>query len=172
MQSASFRHSPNSPKNIILIGMPGAGKTTIGSALAERLARPFHDSDLVLEQLHQRSIPEIFSSEGEAAFRKMETGVLQDLTQHSGIVLATGGGCITVSENYPILHQNSIVICLMRELEKLPVQGRPIYRNTNVYALYENRAPLYLKFADYLVDNNSTIEETVDKILTILEPEF
>ena len=97
-------------QNIVLIGMPGCGKTTLGKALAARLGRPFYDADTVLEQRAGRSIPEIFRCDGEAAFRALETQTLAELGKCSGAVIATGGGCVTRPENAPLLRQNGRVV--------------------------------------------------------------
>ena len=86
-------------QNVILIGMPGSGKTTIGTRLAAQLGRTFLDADTVLEQKAGIPIPEIFRLEGEEGFRQRETAVLTELGKHSGLVIATGGGCVTKSEN-------------------------------------------------------------------------
>ena len=91
-------------ENIILIGMPGSGKTTVGRKLAERMGRPFVDSDQRIEEAAGCTIPEIFRREGEEGFRKREHAVLEELGKESGLVLATGGGCVTREENYPSLH--------------------------------------------------------------------
>lgn len=143
-------------QNIVLIGMPGCGKSTVGRALAEKLNRPFFDADAELEARAGCSIPEIFSSQGEGAFRALETEVLCELGKKSGAVIATGGGCVTREENYPALHQNSVIVCLSRPLELLPTSGRPISQANSLDALYAARAPLYARFADLTISNTTS----------------
>ena len=113
-------------------------------------------------------IPEIFRLEGEAGFRRRETAVLAELGRQSGLVLATGGGSICREENYPLLHQNGTIFWLQRDLALLPKDGRPISQRSDLAALYAQRAPLYARFADAVIDNNGTPEETVRKILEVL----
>ena len=102
-------------ENIILIGMPGCGKSSVGKALAAALNRTFLDADEEIVRRAGCSIPEIFAAQGEAGFRRLESAVLADLGKQSGIVLATGGGCVTRPENYPSLHQNGCIVWLTRD---------------------------------------------------------
>ena len=155
--------------NIVLIGMPGSGKTTIGKILAAATGKRFVDADSELENLAGRSIPEIFSQDGEPAFRELETQVLVKLGQQSGLVLSTGGGCVTQDRNYPLLHQNGTIFCLQRDLHKLPTDGRPLSQANKLEDMCRIRAPLYRAFADFTVENNSAPEDAVDQILGILE---
>ena len=155
-------------QNIVLIGMPGCGKTTLGKALADRLGRPFYDADAVLEQRAGRSIPEIFRCDGEAAFRAQETAALRSLGARSGCVIATGGGCVTRAENYPLLHQNSVIVWLRRDAARLSTRGRPLSQGADLPAMYAARAPLYERFSDCAADNNGAPEQTVENILEVL----
>ena len=102
------------------------------------------------------------------AFRARETAALAELGKRSGAVLATGGGSICREENYPLLHQNGTIFWLQRDLALLPKDGRPISQRSELAALYAQRAPLYARFADAVIDNNGTPEETVRKILEVL----
>lgn len=154
-------------ENIVLIGMPGCGKSTVGKLLAEKLNRTFLDADAQIEQLAQKSIPELFALEGEDAFRKLETQVLSELGKFSGLVIATGGGCVTKEENYPLLHQNSRIYWLQRELSRLPVDGRPLSQTNSLEDIYKVRLPLYQQFADRTVNNDGSPEETVSAILSL-----
>ena len=113
-------------ENIVLIGMPGCGKSTIGRLLADKLGRKFVDADTQIEELAGKSIPEIFASSGEGEFRKLETQVLSGLGKRSGLVIATGGGCVTKQENYRHLHQNGKIVWVQREISQLPTDGRPL----------------------------------------------
>lgn len=151
-------------RNIILIGMPGCGKTTVGRALAEALGRPFFDADEMLERRVGCSCAELLLRAGEEAFRREETAVLAELGKRSGCVIATGGGCVTREENYPLLHQNGLLVRLLREPSRLPVCGRPISRAVPLPTLAAQREPLYRRFADITIDNNGTVAQTVAAI--------
>ena len=155
-------------QNVVLIGMPGSGKTTIGTRLAAQLGRTFLDADTVLEQKAGMNIPEIFRLEGEDGFRQRETAVLAELGKRSGLVIATGGGCVTRPENYPLLHQNGTIFCLTRDLSRLPISGRPVSQALGAEELYRRRKPLYEKFADAMIDNDRTVEDAVRQILEVL----
>ena len=152
-------------RDLILIGMPGAGKTTVGRLLAQRLGRDFFDADDELERRFGCDIPTFFAREGEAAFRAEETALLAELGRRSGCVIATGGGCVTRPENEPLLRQNAAVIWLQRALNRLPVAGRPVSRCTTPEALYAQRAAAYARFSDGTADNNGMPDETVRQIL-------
>lgn len=156
-------------ENIILIGMPGCGKSTIGRVLAEKLGRQFVDADQVLVQNAGRTIPEIFAADGEAEFRTLETETLESLGRQSALVIATGGGCVTQPRNYPLLRQNGTIILLNRDVERLPTDGRPLSQATPLDVLYESRRPLYEAFADHQVDNNGNPDDTVEQIIRLWE---
>lgn len=145
--------------------MPGCGKTTVGQLLAQKLGRPFVDADAVLEQEAGMSIPEIFRTEGEAGFRARETAVLRKLGAQSGLILATGGGCVTREENYPLLHQNGTIFCLQRALDRLPVSGRPVSQRLGAEAIYQQRKAAYARFADVMIDNNGAPEAATAQIM-------
>lgn len=159
-----------SMENIILIGMPGCGKTTVGKLLAQELKREFVDADEVLSA-RLGPIPAFFERYGEEAFRREETAVLRELGSRSGIVLATGGGCVTRKENYPLLHQNGRLIWLRRPLEELPTDGRPVSQRDGVAAIFARREPLYTQFADNIVDNLTSPRQTAGEIRMCLEEE-
>lgn len=151
-------------ENIVLIGMPGCGKSTIGRLLAQRLGKTFVDADEAIEAMAQKSIPQIFAEDGEGTFRILETLALQQLSKESGLVIATGGGCVTRQENYALLHQNGVIFWLVRDLEKLPTEGRPLSQKQNLTQMYAARAPLYKQFADHILDNNGSIDATLEAI--------
>lgn len=156
-------------ENIILIGMPGCGKSTVGRLVAEQCGKTFVDADAVLEARAGRTIPDIFASDGEAGFRALETETLTELGKQSGLVIATGGGCVTMARNYPLLHQNGSIFWLIRDLAKLPAEGRPLSLITKAEDMFRIRKPLYEAFADHDISNNGDPCETVDRILSIWE---
>ena len=135
--------------NILFIGMPGCGKTTIGRCLAELTDREFLDTDEIIEMKTGMRIPEIFEKHGEAHFRKLETEVLREVSRESGKIIATGGGVVTVPGNLDLIRQNSICIFLDREKEKLDISGRPLSRSVGIDELYAQRMPLYRVWADF-----------------------
>ncbi len=156
-------------ENIALVGMAGCGKSTIGRLLAKETGKTFVDADLEIEKLAGKPIPHIFAQEGEEAFRALETQVLSELGRRSGLVIATGGGCVTRQENFPLLHQNSRILWLQRRAEALPTDGRPLSQKTPPAELYEQRKPLYRCFADGAVDNNGSPGECLTTLLQLLE---
>lgn len=155
-------------ENIILIGMPGSGKTSVGKALAQKLGKPFFDADAVLEETYGRKISDIIPNDGEEAFRKMESAVLLELCAKSGLVVATGGGCVTRDENYAHLHRNGTIVRISRDLSKLPTEGRPLSHKDKLAQMFETRDPMYRKFADFTVDNNQSLADTVNKICEVI----
>lgn len=152
-------------ENVVLVGMPGCGKSTIGQQLALRLNKKFVDSDEEIVKQVKMTIPEIFMESGEVGFREWETKILSELGKESGLVIATGGGCITRKENYPLLHQNGRIVWIQRDLNKLPIDGRPLSQANKLEEMYRIRAPLYETFSDLVINNNGSCEETVDKLL-------
>lgn len=139
-------------QNIALIGMPGCGKTTVGRALADLLGRPFYDADEQIETRAGRKIPDIFAQDGEAAFRRLETEVLAELSRQSGAVIATGGGVVTREENRDLLRQNSTIVWLQRDLHSLPLAGRPVSQSRPLDELAAERMPLYRAWSDAAVE--------------------
>lgn len=164
-----YRELSHQMKNIVLIGMPGCGKSTIGALLAEKLGRTLADADEKIISLAGKSIPEIFAQDGEPTFRDWETQALTELGKQSGLVIATGGGCVTQKRNYPLLHQNGYLVWLERDCSVLPTDGRPLSQANDLGKMYAARKPLYEAFADIRVENAGTPEETVQKILDALE---
>lgn len=152
-------------ENIILIGMPGCGKSTVGALLAQRTDRLFLDADAAIEEKANMSIPEIFEEHGEAGFRELESAVLGEICKGSGLVIATGGGCVTRPENYPLLHQNGRIIWLKRDISALPTDGRPLSQTQSLAEMYQTRAPLYSAFADRIIENNAAPEDAANRIL-------
>ena len=152
-------------ENVVLIGMPGCGKSTVGKLLANQLEKTFVDADQEIIKKANMPIPDIFATMGEAGFRKIETEVLAELGQKSGLVIATGGGCVTKAENYPLLHQNGTIYWLEREISSLPTNGRPLSQAGNLEEMYAARKPMYEAFSDVKVENNGSIQEVVETIV-------
>ena len=156
-------------RNIILIGMPGCGKSTIGKRLALHLHREFYDADEVFDQTHPRSPAEILRTDGEDAFRAMEHDMICDLCKKSGCVIATGGGIVVRPDNYAPLHQNGVIVWIDRDPNKLPTDGRPLSQSVGVHVLYERRKDAYCRFADITVKSNEVLEDTLAAILEALQ---
>ena len=155
-------------ENIVLIGMPGCGKTTVGRALANMQGKRFVDADAVLEERVGRKIADIIPTDGEEAFRQMETETLAELGKQSGLIIATGGGCVTRERNFPLLHQNGTILWLTRELTKLPTDGRPLSQAGKLQEMFAVRQPMYQRFADAVISNDGTVEETMAQIRAVL----
>ena len=153
-----------SMKNIILIGMPGCGKSTIAQCLAEKMKRDLIDTDEMFHENYQISAGDCILQNGEAEFRRRETEILKEAGKQSGKIISTGGGCVTVPENYPLLHQNGMIVWIDRKIEDLPTDGRPLSVAGKMKEMYEKRKPLYQAFADITVVNDKTVEEAADKI--------
>ena len=149
------------PENVFLVGFMGSGKSTVGRQLARELGKDFFDCDRMLEERTGVDIPYIFELEGESGFRRRETAVLRDLAGQRGIVLATGGGVITVPENRDILVSNGFVIYLQASADLLHQrtfrdQNRPMLHardpRTRIDELLEVREPLYQEVADLVIE--------------------
>ena len=151
--------------NIILIGMPGCGKSTIGSMVAEKLGRKLVDSDEAIMEKTGRTPAEIIQNDGEPSFRKVESEVLREIGMGSGLVIATGGGCVTREENYPSLHQNGTIFWIQRDLQCLPCENRPLSVRAGCQALYQARKPLYAGFCDHIIVNDTDPEAAAEKVI-------
>ncbi|MCD7889107.1 MAG: shikimate kinase [Oscillospiraceae bacterium] len=156
-------------ENIILIGMPGSGKSVVAQALGQRLHRQVIETDAEIVKNAGMSIPEIFERSGEEEFRRLETAEMQASGKLSERIISTGGGVVTREENYNLLHQNGVIVWLERDTNKLPTDGRPISQKSDLSELYEKRKPMYERFADIKFDNNGTVAETVDRIIKEIE---
>ena len=152
-------------ENIILIGMPGCGKSTIGKMLSKKLDKSFIDADEEIIRKANMTITDIFTTWGEEGFRKIETEVLAELGQKSNLIIATGGGCVTRQENYNSLHQNGTIYWIQRDISMLPTDGRPLSQTNNLSQMYLTRKPLYEKFADETVVNDESVSNAVNKII-------
>ena len=156
-------------KNIVIIGMPGSGKTAVSTMLAERLGRKIFDTDTIVSEKAGMTIPEIFAAQGEAGFRKLETEATAEVGKLSGNIISTGGGVVTVADNYELLHQNGVIVWIERDTNKLARDGRPISLSSDLNELYAARLPLYERFADIKADNNGDINDTVNAIMEMIK---
>ncbi len=153
-------------ENIVLVGMPGCGKTTVALELARRTGKVLLDADAAIVRAQGTTIPEIFALCAEEGFRRIETAVLKDLGKRSGVILSTGGGCVTRPENYPALHQNGRIFWLQRDLSQLATDGRPLSQSTDLNVMYQQRKDLYASFADHIVQNNGSVSDAAEAILS------
>ncbi len=165
-------------ENIFLVGLMGAGKTTVGRLLAKRLGRRFIDTDHEIEARCGVKIPTIFEMEGEAGFRKRESQVIDELTQEKNLVLATGGGAVLLPENRTNLHNRGMVFYLRANPHELWLRtkndkGRPLLNQgdarTTLEKLYAERDPLYLEAAHHTID---TGKPSVSQLVNTLMMQF
>lgn len=154
-------------RNIVLVGMPGCGKSSLGRLAAERTGRPFYDTDEMVVKKAGCSIPEIFASQGETVFRDLETQAVVQAARERGSVIATGGGVLLREENRRALRQNSRVVYLERALELLPTDGRPISQTRSLADIYRERLPLFLSTADMAVANDAEPDVVATRILEV-----
>lgn len=158
------RRIESDTKNIILIGMPGCGKTTVGSLIADKLLRPFVDIDLEIQSRIGMCICDYFKEYGEASFRKIETEMLGEFARKSGLIIATGGGVIKNPANLPLMRQNGVIVMLNRPLCDLPVDGRPISMSCSLEKLGKERLPIYNAWKDISVKAGKP-EDTANEII-------
>lgn len=157
-------------KNIVLIGMSGCGKTTIGKILSQKLGLKFFDVDQYIEQRSGKTISELFSI-GEEYFRSLEREAVQDLHKEKASVIATGGGVVKNYLNIKDLKENGVVIFIDRPVENIAedveVATRPLLKDGvhKLYELFHERYDLYKKYCDYQVMNDKGIEETIETII-------
>ncbi len=159
-------------KNIVLIGMPASGKTTISELLAEKLEMEKYDVDIYLEEKEGRLIKDIFSEFGEEYFRDLEGKYTNELSEKKGIIISTGGGVIKRKKNIENLKKNGIVIFLDREPGEIAKEDhslRPLLQDiANIEKLYGERYHLYEGYSDYIVKNNSSLEQVIETIIKII----
>ena len=153
-------------KNIVLIGMPGCGKSTVGKLLCEKLGREVLDTDSEIVKADGRTIPEIFSVEGEDFFRQLETQAVKNVGKQLGKIVATGGGSVMKKENRDALKQNGTVIYLKKDLSLLSLDGRPLSKDEDaVRKIYEARKDTYEAFADYTVEVSDDADITAERVI-------
>lgn len=155
--------------NIVLVGMPGCGKSTAAKTLSDMLGRELIDTDDLIIENEGREIPEIFKDNGEEYFRNAETAAVKFAGKQSGKIIATGGGAILRDENKEALRQNSVVVFLKREISQLDTEGRPLSKNGKLEEMYKKRLPHYEAVSDITVEVAPEKDETARRILEGLE---
>ena len=148
--------------NIALVGMPSCGKSTVGKILAQKLGKKFVDTDEKFTETNGVTPAQCIRERGEKAFRETETAVIREVAKENGLVIATGGGAVTVAENLSALHANGIIVYLKRDLNLLSVKGRPLSAARGVEELYKARKDLY-ELAEITVENDGDINAVADK---------
>ncbi len=149
--------------NVVLIGMPGSGKTTIGKRLSQELNLEFVDIDAEIEKKYGK-ISEIFSEHGEECFRKIESEVVKEFSLKTGVVISTGGGVVLNSKNMDRLAHNGKIYFINRDLQKLAKDNRPLSNSLGLENIYNNRINLYKKYNDLMVDNNGNLTNAINLI--------
>ncbi len=155
-------------RNIVLIGMPGAGKSSVAKRLAKLTGKDYIDTDEEITKQFNRTPSEIISEEGEAEFRKKETICIESCASRLGAVIATGGGSVLSERNRRLLKANGAVIFIDRDISELSTRNRPISGARGVEALYKEREPIYRECADVTVESAESAQATTYKILEVL----
>jgi shikimate dehydrogenase len=153
--------------NVVLTGMPGCGKTTIGRELAAVYEKELVDTDELIEARTGRKIPDIIREDGEMSFREIESGVIAEAAAKTNQVIATGGGSVLAEKNRDALAQNGIVIFLERSLDRLATNGRPL--SVNLGMLYQQRLPIYESFCQYKIVLGDDFADNIRRIKEALE---
>ena len=152
--------------NLVLIGMPGSGKSSVAKLLSEKTGREVVELDRAIEEAAGKPIPAIFAEDGEDVFRDLESSCIAAAGARNGVILSLGGGAVTRERNYLPLHQNGRIYCLKRDLSLLAMDGRPLSKDLDTLRTMEQeRAPMYERFADVTVVNDGTLEDAADAIL-------
>ncbi|MBP3327351.1 MAG: shikimate kinase [Clostridia bacterium] len=160
-------------KNIVLIGMPGCGKSTVSALLGQVLKREVVDTDSLVVENEKRSIPEIFASYGEEYFRACETKAVADCTKKSTLIIATGGGAVLREENRYFIKQNSFVVWLKRDFNRLAMEGRPLSKSIDdIKKIEQVRTPVYASLADAEIEVDDDPQVTLSKILEAVKGEI
>ena len=163
-------------RNIVLIGMPASGKSTIGKLLSKKINYEYYDAYKYLERKENVKISTFFSEKGEEYFRNLETKYLRELSQKNGIIISTGGGAVKREENMKILKEKGIVVFLSRKIEDIAKENheaRPLLKDiNNIYKLYDERIELYKRYSDIIIENNGTLQEVTDRTAEEIEKIF
>jgi shikimate dehydrogenase len=161
-----YRDIKRNKENIVLTGMPGSGKTTVGKLLAEALGRPYLDTDALIEEKTGMTPGQIITTQGEAAFRDLETQVIREAAFQTGSVIATGGGAVLRRENVELMQMNGKIFFLDRPVAQLiPTEDRPLSSTKDaILKRYKERYPIYVKTADAVVNNDGTPDAAVQQV--------
>ena len=159
--------------NVVFVGMPGCGKTSVGKAYASLVGRSFLDTDIFVEQ-QGMSIPDIFEKYGEEAFRDKESEAVRMLSSMSEKVIATGGGAVKRQKNVENMKQNGVVVYLKRDLDKLSTDGRPLSQGgkEKIVQLYEERHSLYEAAADVIIETHEDVDECAKRLYNMIEKQI
>ncbi len=159
--------------NIVLIGMPGCGKTTVGKVLSKKLKYKFCDMDSYIQQISKKTIKELFE-QGEENFRDWETKACEELVKLNNTIIASGGGVVKREKNIEILKKNCTILFIDRPVERIlsdvDINSRPLLKDgkEKLYSLYEERYELYKNAADIIILNKGYLRDTIDIIMDIL----
>ncbi|MBR3838733.1 MAG: shikimate kinase [Clostridia bacterium] len=152
-------------QNIVLVGMPGCGKTTVGKRVAELLGRDFVDLDHEIEVFAGEKIPVLFEKYGEEGFRVIEQQVVSEIGKKSWLVISTGGGVVTREENYYPLYQNGQIIYMQRDIKDLCCEGRPLSKKGALEEMYNRRYPLYMKFSSAIAQGTNDVDISANNVI-------
>lgn len=166
-----YKEVLNMQRNIVLIGMPSAGKSSIAKLLGAKLEREVYDLDSIIIERESKSIADIFKQDGEVFFRLKEAQVVEEVSKKTGAIIACGGGVIVDPQNMQRLMQNGLIVFVDRPLELLSItEDRPLSRSYDLLKeLYATRIDLYHKYADITIENNASLEMAVQKIIEAIE---
>jgi len=155
--------------NLVLIGMPGSGKSTIAKALSEMTGRAVVDTDEEVVEAAEMSIPEIMERFGQEDFRNRETEAIREAGKQSGVIISTGGGCVLFERNKDLLRQNGRIFWIQRDTDLLARRGRPLSKGADLDAMYKEREPYYRDFADAEILNDTTQVDAAVRVLSSMQ---